>query len=406
VTSDSQCTFDFFDSEFQKDAHPTYQRLISKCPFSKGQGDQEFYAVSRREDIMSICKTTDLWSSKFGPGLRYYSPDEPRALVNVDPPEHTIEVQIVQRAFSGGYIKSLGTDIKKYAKELIADLPTSGEIDIHRAFSIPIPLFVICKLLGIDYADAKAHGFDDWVINNAISTVYDTLDVEKAKVAENAQEEMIAYFTPKLKEWSDRVAAKEVSPDENLITRLVSAEHEGKKLSVNKILGFCGFLLVAGSATTTTAITNLIYRLSRHPDQRAKLVAEPDLIAGAVEEGLRFDAPVHGLFRTNNRPTELGPYNLEENTKVLLLWGSGNMDPAFIDNPEAFDINRDIKETRRNLSFGYGIHTCLGASLARMEIAIAISELLAKMPDYQVIGEPKPSVPDVMSGFESLKIKW
>ena len=135
-------------------------------------------------------------------------------------------------------------------------------------------------------------------------------------------------------------------------------------------------------------------------------MAEPALIAQAVEEGLRYDAPVHGLFRTNNRPTKLGPYDLEENTKVALLWASGNMDPEFVDEPEIFDISRELKSTRRNLTFGYGIHTCLGASLARMEITIAISELLAKMPDYELVGQPKPSTPDVMSGFESLMIKW
>lgn len=406
MDKNTSCTFDFFDPEFQQDTHPTYARLLEQCPFSKGKGEHDFYAVSRYKDIVSICKATDMWSSKFGPGLRYYSPDEPRALVNVDPPEHDVEVQIVRRAFSGAYIKSLEDGIRDYSRELLADLPDSGEIDIHRAYSIPIPLYVICKLLGIDYADAKAHGFDDWVINNAISTVYDPADEEKAAIAADAQSEMIAYFTPKLKEWSDRIAAGDAAPDENLITRLVTAEHEGVKLSTNKILGFCGFLLVAGSATTTTAITNLVYRLFRHPEQRAKLVAEPALIAQAVEEGLRYDAPVHGLFRTNNRPTKLGSYDLEENTKVALLWASGNLDPEFIDEPELFDISRELKSTRRNLTFGYGIHTCLGASLARMEIAIAIAELLAKMPNYELVGEPKPSTPDVMSGFESLMIKW
>ena len=406
MTTDEKSVFNFFDPEFQKNPQKEFTRLVKECPFSKSTIGPEYYAVARYNDIIDKCRDAAHWSSKFGPTLQFFSPEDKRALVNVDPPEHDIEVQIVRRAFSGQYVKSLESGIRNYCKELVAGIVNKKEVDIQRAYSLPVPLFVICKLLGIDYADAKSHGFDSWVEENALAALYNPDDLEKAKIAEAAQSKMLDYFAPRLKDWSDKIERGVAEPDENLITRLVTAEHEGKKLTTNKILGFCGFLLVAGSATTSTAISNLIFRLAEYPDQRRKLLEDMSLIDGAVEEGLRFDAPVHGLFRTNNEPTDLGGFNLKKDSKVALLWGAGNLDPSFVENPMEFNIERDVKTNRRNLSFGYGIHTCLGSSLARMEIRIAIEELLAQIPDYQISGKSERTQADVMSGFDSLKINW
>lgn len=402
----SDIKINFFDPGFQENPKETFARIhASKCPYAQGE-KADFYAIAGYQEIVDACRDTATWSSKWGPGLRYYSPDEARALVNVDPPEHDLQVQIVRKAFAGPYIQAMEDGIRNFCIERINGFIERGACDIHSEYSVPLPLYVICEFLGLDYEDAEKEGFRDWVVRGTSATIIDPADAEKFSDALAGHEQMVEYFVPRLKEWTEKVHAGTADPNENLITRLVTAEIDGEKLAENKILGFCCFLLGAGSTTTTTVLSNLIHRLATQPEERRNLAADPSLAAAAVEESLRLDAPVHGLFRTNNEPVELGPYALQPDTKVALLWGAANVDPSVWDRPLEFDISRDIKQLRRNLSFGYGIHVCLGASLARLELKVAIEEFIKRIPEFALDGAPTLSTPDVLSGFDKLPIKW
>jgi len=401
----SKGDFDIFSEEFQRDPRKAYAHMHESCPIAKAErGD--FYAVSRYEDIVSICKDTSMWSSKHGPTLRFADPKEPRALVNVDPPEHDIEVQIVRQAFGGPYIQSMEDGIRQFCIEGIDKFIDKGECDIHAEYSVPLPLYVVFKILGLDYADVEKEGIRDWVVKATTATILADDDTERWKTANEAHEKMNNYFTPRLKEWAVRIENGTAAPDENLITRLLTAEHEGVKLSPNKVLGFCYFLLGAGSTTTTTTLSNLIYRLTQEPEQFDKLRNNMSLLPAAVDESLRYDTPVHGLFRTNNSPVDLGPYSLPAETKVLQLWAAGNVDPDFWEEPGKFDIERDPRKLRRHLAFGNGIHVCLGASLARLEVKVAMEELLKRIPDFRLAGTPALAPPPVLSGFDNMPISW
>jgi len=404
--ADGENSIDFFDQDFQKNPKGTFADIHkSGCPYAKGE-KVDYYAIAGYDEIVKTCRDTDMWSSKWGPGLRYYSPDEARALVNVDPPEHDWQVQIVRKAFAGPYIQALEDGIRKFCGDRIDDFIAKGSCDIHAEYSVPLPLFVICELLGLDYEDAENEGFRDWVVRGTSATIIDPTDKEKYEDALHGHQQMVDYFVPRLKDWTARIERGEADPDENLITRLVSADFNGTKLPENKILGFCCFLLGAGSTTTTTVMSNLMYRLAVHPEQRRKLAEDPSLAAAAVEESLRVDAPVHGLFRTNNEEVDLGPFTLQPDTKVALLWAAGNVDPSVWDRPLEFDISRDMKDLRRNLAFGNGIHVCLGSSLARLELKVAMEEFIKRIPDFELDGEPTISTPDVLSGFDALPLRW
>jgi cytochrome P450 len=191
-----------------------------------------------------------------------------------------------------------------------------------------------------------------------------------------------------------------------LLTRLLTVERDGQKLTQEDVMGFCQFLMVAGSATTTLLIGNVMSRIIDDPALAARLIADPSLIEIAVEESLRIDAPVHGLFRTNDEPVCMQGVDIPVDSKVLALFGSANLDPTVWENPEEFSLERDPVQLRKHFAFGVGIHYCLGAPLARMEAQLAVQEMLAKLPNMQGNGERQLVKAAVLKGFEVLPVKW
>jgi len=171
-------------------------------------------------------------------------------------------------------------------------------------------------------------------------------------------------------------------------------------------MGFCQFLLVAGSATTTLLIGNVVHRLLVHPDQLELVLADRTLVEAAIEESLRIDAPVHGLFRTNDEPVCLRGVDIEPDSKVLALFGSANLDPDAWDDPDRFDVTRDLTNLRKHAAFGVGIHYCLGAPLARMEAQLALAAVLDRLPGLRLAGQAVGVKAGVLKGFESLPVAW
>ena len=164
--------------------------------------------------------------------------------------------------------------------------------------------------------------------------------------------------------------------------------------------------MVAGSATTTLLISNLVYRLLTNPDQMALLIKDPSLVEAAVEESLRLDSPVHGLFRTNDEAICLHGVDIPPDSKVLALFGSANLDPDVWADPDRFDITRDLGQLRRHFAFGVGIHFCLGAPLARMEGQLALQAILRSLPGLRLAGEPTLVPAAVLKGFQELPVAW
>ncbi len=195
-------------------------------------------------------------------------------------------------------------------------------------------------------------------------------------------------------------------PDD-LISRLVIAEQDGRRLGDDETVGLLIQLLVGGNETTTSLITNALVRLTEDPSRWERLRADPALVDVAVEESLRFDPPVLGLFRTTNCPVEVDDVAIPDGAKVMLLYAAANRDPQAFDDPNEFSLDRDLDDLRRHhLSFGYGIHFCLGAALARMEARIAIGQLAARLPGLRMTAPPERITPFLLWGKKTLPMAW
>jgi cytochrome P450 len=386
----------------------------SGCPYAHStSGDH--YAVASHGEIMSILKQYDVWKSKYGPGLDY-RPIGEGVLVAVDPPEHTFEVRIVASSFSQAYFEALIPTMQAFVDDAIDSFYADGRVDLHNALSVTLPLYVIFTMLGIPLRDADGDK-TDWVREGIFATVGAMLKPGPQAMAELASGDQMQLeavmrtqqmFVDHLADCKTKLESGEWQDDTNIVCRfLTTPGPDGTYLSDEKILGFCGFLLTAGSATTTIMLSNIIYRLLTEPDEFAKLQADPDLVPVAIEETLRLDAPVQGLFRTNDEEVDLGPMHLELDTKVMLLWAAGNLDPEVFDDPLTFSLDRDLGKVRRHLAFGYGTHFCRGAPLARIEGDIFLRTVLKRLPNLRLAGEviPEKRMP-VLQGIRELPVAW
>ena len=407
---------DFNTEPFLTDFKQIYQQMHSGgCPYAHStSGDH--YAVASHPQIISMLKNYDQWKSKYGPGLNYQ--EQEGVLVSVDPPEHTFEVKIVASAFSMDYFRSLIPEMQAFVDEQIDGFYADGQVDLHQALSIPLPLFVIFRMLGIPLEDETGDKTDlvrEMIIGSVGLMLTPTEEVMRQMAAGSVDEARMRaiagtqqMFIDHLADCKKKLASGEYQNDTNVVCQfLTTPGPDGTYLTDEKILGFCGFLLTAGSATTTIMLSNIIYRLLTEPEAFAKLQENPDLIPLAIEETLRLDAPVQGLFRTNDHETDLGPIHLQQDTKVMLLWAGGNLDPNVFDNPQKFSLDRDLNKVRRHLAFGYGTHFCRGAPLARLEGDIFLRTLLRRLPNLRLNG---PAVQEkrmpVLQGFRKLPIAW
>lgn len=391
---------DFNAEEFQRNYKQVYADLhAGGCPFAHSTpGD--FYAVAGHKDIVEACVRADQWSSRYGPGLAYQSPDTPGVLVSVDPPEHTFEARLVGKAFSKTYFDSFAPGIRRFVNDRIDTVFEAGRCDLHETLSEPLPLWVIFQMFGREIDAAGMRTFRQGLLHGVGQMLIPS-------DRPNTQNPSTHFLADHLEETKRRLATGEAAADDNLLTRFITSEIGGRTLTDEKILGFCSFLLTAGSATTTILLSNLVHRLLITPGAIERLKADRGLIPLAIEECLRVDAPVHGLFRTNNQPTRLGPLDLEADTKVMMLWAAGSLDPAVFPDPTRFDLDRDIDDVRKHLAFGYGIHICRGAPLSRIEAQLFLEAVLDRLPGLRLAGEvvPEHRAP-VLQGIRNLPVAW
>ncbi len=388
----------------------------SGCPYAHStSGDH--YAVASHGEIMSILKQYDVWKSKYGPALEYL--ETPGVLVSVDPPEHTFEVRIVADCFSKEVFEALIPDMQAFVEARLDDVLAEGEMDLHEVISIPFPLFVIHKLLGyaLEEPDGSSRvGFIRDGIATSVGMMLEPAGNRADFFARRGPDDPgIIGFTRTAQMYQDhlvdcktRLETGEWQADTNIVCRfLTTPGPDGTFLSDEKILGFMNFLETAGSATTTIMLSNVIHRLLIEPGAYERVCSDPALIPVAIEETLRLDSPVQGLFRTNDTEVVLGGCPLQKDTKVMLLWAAANLDPEVFDDPLTFSLDRDPAKARRHLSFGYGTHFCRGAPLARLEGEIFLKALLPRLKNLRLNGEVvmEKRVP-VLQGIRSLPVAW
>jgi len=293
-----------------------------------------------------------------------------RWLLFVDPPDHTRLRRLVQRAFTPNTIKAFEPRLRTIADDLLTKIEGGRTPEVVRGFTSPLPVYAIGELLGLpaerwswlkcasdDIAGLvdPLHGFDADVVNARVS-------------------ELNAYFT-------EVIEQRRREPRDDLISVLVTAADDGEKLSNDELLAMLGFLLFAGHETTTALIGNSLVALAQHPDQRALLREQPALIDNAVEELIRFDTSVQATPRATTAPIRIGDTTIPAGQQVAILWGLVNRDVRRW--PDADQLRLDRPDPKP-LSFGHGIHHCLGASLARLELRVAIPAFLDAFGDYTV----------------------
>lgn len=390
--------FDFFSDEFRTDPHAHYERMRNECPVAHASEPYDWFAVTREADIKKMLRSYKMWTSEHGPGLAYAGGG---VLVNVDPPQHTSDRRLVQEAFDADTLLALEDDIRDLVNEEMDKFLHLGEGDLQELLGMPVPLIVIAWLLGLDpdYCRDIRPRADGVIARNA--------DEQTARPQSHNDDRMdeIAYFQQKLAERRQMIADGAELPDDTL-TALLTAEVDGRVLTDGDVMGFMGFLFIAGSQTTTQLIGNMVWRLLQNPDQMELVRNDRSLIPHAVEESLRFDAPVHGLFRTNTEEAELHGVTIPENSKVMCSFFSANMDPEAWDHPEKFDVTRDLETLKKHWAFGKGIHYCMGAPLSRVEGAVALELILDRMPNLRLSGEPAMISAPVLHGVETLPVAW
>ncbi|MEM7094280.1 MAG: cytochrome P450 [Actinomycetota bacterium] len=390
--------FDFFSDGFRHDPHGEYERMREQCPVAHASEPYDWWAVTREADVKQLLRKPSLWTSKHGPGLAYSGGG---VLVSVDPPQHTSDRRLVQRAFDPAALEAMEPDIRELVHDEMDTWVGRGEGDLMELLAMPVPLIVIAWLLGLDtdYCREIRPRADGVIARNA--------DVQSSRPSRQDpnREEETTYFLRMIAERRAMVADGAELPDDTL-TALLTAELDGRVLTDIDVLGFMGFLFIAGSQTTTQLIGNMVWRLLQNPDQMALVQEDRSLIPNAVEESLRYDAPVHGLFRTNTAPVELGDYTLPEDSKVMCSFFSANMDPEAWDQPERFDISRDLQALKKHWAFGKGIHYCMGAPLSRVEAAVVLEAVLDRLPNLRLTGEPTMISAPVLHGVETLPVAW
>ena len=311
-------------------------------------------------------------------------------LIQDDPPRHSVLRRIVNKAFTARRIAQLEPWIRETAAELLAAMG-SGEADVVASLAIPLPVRVIARLLGIpgsDYLTFKRWS-DSFLIANARA-------VDPDSRLRNSTE-MARYF-------GQIAAERRTKGAEDLVTALVDAELDGRRLAEPELLGFCILLLIAGNETTTNLISNLLNLLAARPELWRRIRENRALVEGTIEETLRYESPVQALYRWVRREAEIGGRQIFPNTVVAVGFGSANRDPLAFPDAEEFNIERDWT---RHLAFGSGIHYCLGAPLARVEAAVALNAMLDR---YQTIAPgsrpgTRQSASNVIFGFTQLPLQ-
>ena len=314
-------------------------------------------------------------------------------VLSSDPPVHTRLRTLLNRAFTARAIEGLRPRIEEIAASLLDGIRAGDRFEAVGGFAQPLPIIVIAELLGVPPADRDL--FKRW--STAIARTTNVLNPPSVlDAAREATVELIAYM-------DEVVARRRREPGADIMTALVGAEDEGERLSHEELLAFSILLLLAGHETTTSLIANGLLALAEHPDQSARLRADPALMPSAVEELLRYDSPVQGVVRFARRSGELGGRAIEEGATLLPLVGAANRDPAQFLEPEALDLARD---PNRHLSLGRGIHFCLGAPLARLEGEVAFAALLERFPELRLAdGGVERSGTIVLRGLARLELE-
>ncbi len=382
-----------------QDPYPLYADLLARSPVHRSRLTKA-WVFSRYADVDAILRdhrrfSSDVRKRKLNRRQRASlpAPDDVTMLF-LDPPEHTRLRSLVNKAFTRPAIAALEPRIRAIMQGLLDDVadPAAG-FDLMTAVAAPLPVIVIAEMLGVAPEDRAR--FRVWSDRRA-RLLEPTLSAGDRELAREAGESLDDYFRP-------IIQARRREPRDDIVSALAQAEEAGDQLSEREMVNMLRLLLVAGNETTTNLIGNGMLALLRHPDQLEALRREPELIPAAVEELLRYDSPVQTDFRTAVEDCEVNGFPVRAHDNVVLLIGAANRDPAAFEDPDRLDVRRGEGS---HISFGRGVHHCLGAQLARLEGRIVLEALLERFASIRLLDERPPAFRNsvVLRGLESLPV--
>ncbi len=358
--------FDLFDPRFIADPYPVYRDLRERCPVAHTERGKSTFMPTTYEDVAQVAHDTEHFSSRdvgvvsAANGSFLVAPP-----ITSDPPFHTDARRLLLPAFSPKAVEQLRPTTVAMADQLIDAIEGTGRADAAADYAQHLPPRVIALMLGIPTEEEDR--FTDWAVR--ILQIGPT-DPEVGRLATR---EVLDYFR-------GQVERRANEPGDDLVSHLLACRLDGAPLSEKHVLGTCFLLLVAGIDTTWSSIGSSLWHLATHPEDRARLVADPALIPTAIEEFLRAYGPVT-MAREVIGETEIGGRTVCPGEKVLLTFPAANRDPDRFADPDEVMIDR---QQNRHIAFGVGIHRCLGSNLARMELQVAVERWLDRIPDFEL----------------------
>jgi pimeloyl-[acyl-carrier protein] synthase len=393
-------SFNPMDPEFLADPYPTYHRLRAEDPVH--HSPLGFWVLTRYEDVSSVLRDprfikeplAALVAARFGAEV-------PRgvglSMLDRDPPDHTRLRSLVSKAFTPRVVEGLRPRIQRIVDGLITRAEAAGSMDVIEEFAYPIPVNVICEMLGVPVADHER--FKGWSLDIArgLDSIWLPPDSEVPRRSAAARHAISDYFR-------GLIAERRAAPRGDLLSALIAAEEAGDKLNEEELLATCILLLIAGHETTVNLIGNGVLALLRHPAELSRLRETPGLITSAIEELLRYDGPVQRTARVAGADATIGGRTIAKGDMVMPFIGAADRDPAQFPDPDRLDLSRS---DNRHIAFGWGIHFCLGAPLARVEGQIALDALVRRLPGLELATHaPEYRQSLTLRGLKTLPVKF
>ncbi|HEU5191171.1 MAG TPA: cytochrome P450 [Methylomirabilota bacterium] len=396
----SDFAFNPMAPEFVEDPYPTYRRLREEDPVH--QSPLGFWVLTRYEDVVSSLRDPRMVKEPIAAfvAARFGLPAPPTgmglSMLDRDPPDHTRLRGLVSKAFTPRVIEQLRPHIQGIVNRLLDKVEGEPGMDLIEQFAYPLPVIVICEMLGVPVADHER--FKGWGLDIArgLDAILLPTDSPVAERSMHARHALAAYFR-------ELIAERRAAPRDDMLSGLIAAEEAGDKLTEDELLATCILLLVAGHETTVNLIGNGTLALLRHPEQRKRLQEDPGLITTAVEELLRFDGPVQRTARIPSEDVTFGGKTIGKGEMVMPFIGAADRDPRQFPDPDRLDLGRT---DNRHIAFGWGIHFCIGAPLARVEGQIAINTLLKRQPKLALAALPQHRQSLTLRGLTTLPVAF
>jgi cytochrome P450 len=379
--------------EYRRCADPRtyFAGLRSKAPIDTTEGLEGRIQVLTRDAAEPIFRDPMLFSS--GVGANYHGAPRPLIPLQIDPPDHIRYRRLLDPVFAPKNVYPLEADVADLTNRLIDRFVDAGRCDFTKDIADQIPSAIFLRILGLPFEQLPEFlALKDGIIRSAGATA-DERDANKAKTGQAISEL-----------FSGVIAERRAEPRDDLVTKLISSEVDGERLTDEELVDICFLLLLAGLDTVSITLQCMIHHLAKHPEGRRELVADLDLVPNVVEELLRWETPVQGLTRVLTGDAEVGGCPFSKGDRVQVILASINTDPGTEPGYERVDFHR---ENNRHVAFGAGVHRCLGSHLARVELRTVLREWHRRVPDYSI--DPAATVRwngSMLRGFHSLPIVW